>query len=98
MDALKTPAFYVGALGSRVNNAKRRERLKEHFGLADDELARMRGPAGIYIGSRTSPEIALSILAEIVAVKNGVEIPRLFAVAGAKEARTLPSSPQVCAS
>lgn len=97
LDALKTPAFYVGALGSRVNNAQRRERLKEHFGLDEGELAGLRGPAGIYIGSRTPPEIALSILAEIVAVKNGVKIPRLFAVAGAKEAQSLPSSLQVCA-
>jgi xanthine dehydrogenase accessory factor len=97
LDALKTPAFYVGALGSRVNNAQRRERLKEHFGLAEGELAGLRGPAGIYIGSRTPPEIALSILAEIVAVKNGVEIPRLFAIAGAKEAKSLPSSLQACA-
>lgn len=98
MDALKTPAFYIGALGSRANNTKRRERLKEHFGVTDDELVRLRGPAGIYIGSRTPPEISLSILAEIVAIKNGVEIPRLFAVAGAKEARALASSPQMCAS
>lgn len=97
MDALKTPAFYVGALGSRANNALRRARLKEYFDLADEVLDRLRGPAGIYIGSRTPPEIALSILAEIVAVKNGVAVPSLLLVAGAKEAKTLPASPQVCA-
>jgi xanthine dehydrogenase accessory factor len=96
MDALKTPAFYVGALGSRVNNEKRRVRLKEHFGLESEELAKLRGPAGIYINSRTPPEIALSILAEIVAVKNGVEIPSLLAVGTAKDARMLASSEEAC--
>lgn len=87
MDALRTPAFYVGALGSRANDAKRRERLREHFGLGDAELARLHGPAGIYIGSRTPPEIALSILAEIVATKNGVAVPTAQTVGPAKEAR-----------
>ena len=46
MEALKSPAFYVGALGSRANNAKRRERLKE-FDLSDEEIARLHGPIGI---------------------------------------------------
>ncbi|KND56524.1 Carbon monoxide dehydrogenase F protein [Candidatus Paraburkholderia kirkii] len=54
MEALKTLAFYVGALGSRRNNAARRERLKE-FDLSDAELARLHGSVGIYIGSRTPP-------------------------------------------
>ncbi len=86
MEALKTPAFYVGALGSRRNNAARRERLKE-FDLNDTELARLRGPVGIYIGSRTPPEIAVSILAEVTAAKNGVPLPTLLQVEGAKSAR-----------
>ena len=72
MDALRSPAFYVGALGSRINNAKRIQRLREHFQLTEAELSRLRGPAGVYIGSRTPAEIALSILTEIVATKNGV--------------------------
>jgi xanthine dehydrogenase accessory factor len=72
MEALRSPAFYVGALGSRSNHAKRVARLQEYFGLTSGELARLRGPAGIFIGSRTPGEIALSILAEIVAVKNGI--------------------------
>ena len=96
MDALKTPAFYVGALGSQANNAKRRERLKEHFDLTDDVLARLHGPAGLYIGSRTPPEIALSILAEIVAAKNGVDIPRQLAVGDAKNASASQPSLAVC--
>jgi xanthine dehydrogenase accessory factor len=86
MEALKTPAFYVGALGSRRNNAARRERLKE-FDLSEKELAHLHGPIGIYIGSRTPPEIAVSILAEVTAAKNGVSLPTLLQVEGAKAAR-----------
>jgi len=84
--ALQSEAFYVGALGSRANNAKRVQRLREHFELTEAQLARLHGPAGLYIGSRTPPEIALSILAEIVAHKNGVHLPSEVAVATAKEA------------
>jgi xanthine dehydrogenase accessory factor len=91
MEALKTPAFYVGALGSRRNNAARRERLKE-FDLNDTELARLHGPVGIYIGSRTPPEIAVSILAEVTAAKNGVSLPTLLQVEGAKAAREVAAS------
>ena len=71
MEALKSDAFYVGAIGSRMNNAKRRERLKE-FDLNDEQLARLHGPIGLYIGSKTPSEIAISILAELTAIKNGV--------------------------
>jgi xanthine dehydrogenase accessory factor len=85
MEALKSPAFYVGALGSRANNAKRRERLKNDLDMTDDEIARLHGPIGIYIGSRTPPEIAVSILAEVTAVKNGVTLPDIARVAVAKE-------------
>ncbi|WP_195832224.1 XdhC family protein, partial [Bordetella pertussis] len=46
IDALQTPAFYVGALGSRANHARRVARLREHFGLTPAQLARLRGPAG----------------------------------------------------
>jgi xanthine dehydrogenase accessory factor len=83
MEALKSTAFYIGALGSRANNAKRRERLRE-FDLTDDEIARLHGPIGLYIGSRTPPEIAISILAEITAVKNGVDPRQVAPVAVAK--------------
>ncbi|MFO1304400.1 MAG: XdhC family protein [Burkholderiales bacterium] len=84
MEALKSPAFYVGALGSRANNAKRRVRLKG-FDVTDEEIARLHGPIGLFIGSRTPPEIAISILAEITAVKNGVELPDAARIAAAKE-------------
>lgn len=74
LEALKSPAFYVGALGSRANNAKRRERLRQYFDLTDEEVGRLHGPVGLNIGSRTPPEIAVSILAEMTAVKHGVSI------------------------
>lgn len=83
MEALKSPAFYVGALGSRANNEKRRERLKE-FDVTDAQIARLHGPIGLYIGSRTPPEIAVSILAEITAVKNGIDLPESVRVGTAK--------------
>jgi len=70
IDALQTDAFYVGAIGSRSNSAKRRERLKL-FDVTDAQLSRLRGPAGLSIGSRTPPEIAVSIAAELTAAKNG---------------------------
>jgi xanthine dehydrogenase accessory factor len=84
LEALKSDAFYVGAIGSRRNNDARRRRLEEHFDVTADELARLRGPVGVYIGSKTPPEIAVSILAEIVAVKNGVVVPHDMLVAPAK--------------
>lgn len=74
LEALKSPAFYVGALGSRANNARRRERLGM-FDLIPEQIARLHGPIGLHIGSRTPPEIAISILAEMTSVKNGV-MPR----------------------
>jgi len=84
MEALRSPAFYVGALGSRANNDKRRKRLEE-FDLTPTQIERLRGPVGLYIGSRTPPEIAISILAEITAIKNGVALTEVASVAQAKE-------------
>ncbi len=89
MEALKSKAFYVGALGSRANNEKRRVRLLE-IDLTEAEIARLHGPIGLYIGSRTPPEIAISILAEITAVKNGVpeDVRINVAIAKASQAAT----------
>jgi xanthine dehydrogenase accessory factor len=70
MEALKTDAFYVGALGSSRTSANRRQRLKE-LDLSDEELDRLHAPVGLPIGSKTPPEIAVAILAEITAVKSG---------------------------
>ncbi len=80
MEALKSPAFYVGAIGSRVNQAKRKARLAEHFGLSPAELGRLHGPVGLKNGARTPPEIAVSILAEITAVRYGYRVPEPVAV------------------
>jgi xanthine dehydrogenase accessory factor len=75
MEALRSPAFYVGAIGSRANQAKRKQRLAEHFDLAADQLDRLHGPVGLKNGARTPPEIAVSILAELTAVRYGWHIP-----------------------
>ena len=82
--------FYIGAIGSRRNNALRHARMKEHFEQTDQKLARLRGPIGIYIGSKLPSEIAVSIMAEILAVKNGVKLPREMQVAKAKEELDVP--------
>lgn len=68
--ALRSPAFYVGALGSRRAQAARRERLLEG-GLSESDLERLSGPSGLDLGATTPPETALSILAEVVAIRAG---------------------------
>lgn len=95
MEALKSEAFYVGAIGSRSNDQKRRERLLE-FDLTPEQLSKLHGPIGIYIGSKTPSEIAISILSELTAVKNGVELPDIMQVRMAKEAAQTEASPDAC--
>jgi xanthine dehydrogenase accessory factor len=85
LEALKSPAFYVGALGSRANTAKRKERLAL-FDLSTAEIERLHGPVGLDIGSRTPAEIAVSILAEIIQERHATP-------AGAPEPR--PAAPAV---
>jgi xanthine dehydrogenase accessory factor len=80
LEALKSPAFYVGAVGSRLNNDRRRQRLTQHFELTAEEAARLHGPVGLPIGSHTPPEIAVAIAAEMVAVRNGVQMQGLGVV------------------
>jgi len=94
MEALKSAAFYVGALGSRLNSQKRRERLTM-FDLSQGELDRLHGPIGLSIGSKTPPEIAVSILAEMTAVRHGVELSRVGARKGEEVAAD--GNQQVCA-
>ena len=76
LEALKSPAFYIGAIGSRRNNDARRERLAG-FDLSQQEIARLHGPVGLKLGSKTPPEIAIAILAEMTAIRNGVKVPEL---------------------
>ena len=93
-EALKSPAFYVGALGSRANNEKRRKRLAD-FDLSVAEIARLHGPVGLKIGSKTPAEIAVSILAEITAVRRGVKLESIGVAAPAPAAASA-SDPFAC--
>ena len=72
MEALRSSAFYVGALGSKRNTETRKLRLKEHFELTDAELAKLHGPVGLRIGAKTPAEIAVSVIAQLVQAKNGL--------------------------
>jgi xanthine dehydrogenase accessory factor len=74
--ALETEAFYIGALGSRRNQERRRERLLE-AGVSEEAIERIAGPCGLDIGADSQPETALSMLAEIVAVRADREGGRL---------------------
>jgi xanthine dehydrogenase accessory factor len=82
LEALKSSAFYVGALGSRTSTAKRRERLAL-FDLSADEIDRLYGPVGLFIGADTPPEMALSIMAEVTAAKHRVPILQKLQMASA---------------
>jgi xanthine dehydrogenase accessory factor len=70
MEALKSEAFYVGAIGSHKNQNKRRERLLE-FDVTAEQITRLHGPVGLSIGARTPPEIAVAILAHMTAERYG---------------------------
>jgi xanthine dehydrogenase accessory factor len=75
--ALGTEAFYIGALGSRRNQERRRERLLDE-GVEESELERISGPCGLDLGAESQPETALSILGEIVAIRNARSGGRLL--------------------
>lgn len=76
LEALKSKAFYVGALGSTRNQAKRRERLLS-FDLSEQEVDRLYGPVGLQIGSRTPAEIAVAVGAQLVQVRRALEDARV---------------------
>jgi xanthine dehydrogenase accessory factor len=76
LEALRSDAFYVGAVGSSRTSAERRERLSG-FDLTAQQIARLHGPVGLSIGSRTPPEIALAILADLVAARNGIVLEKV---------------------
>ncbi|NML32941.1 XdhC family protein [Paraburkholderia antibiotica] len=78
LEALKSSAFYVGAIGSRANDLRRRERLRL-FDLTDEQIGRLHGPVGLHLGARTPSEIAVSILAEMIAIRNGVKVHQTHA-------------------
>jgi xanthine dehydrogenase accessory factor len=85
LEALRSEAFYVGAVGSSRTSAERRKRLAE-FDLTPQHIARLRGPVGLAIGSRTPPEIALAILADLIASRNGIVLEKAERHAGRKRA------------
>ena len=72
MEAVNTPAFYIGAMGSAKNSQRRLQRLTEHGGVSEQALKRIHAPIGLPIGSKTPAEIALATLADIVRVRNGL--------------------------
>jgi xanthine dehydrogenase accessory factor len=76
LEALKSKAFYVGALGSSRNQAKRRQRLLD-FDLTEQDIARLHGPVGLQIGSRTPAEIAVAVGAHLVQVRRALEDERV---------------------
>ena len=75
LEALKSDAFYVGAVGSSRTSAERRKRLAT-FELSTQQVARLRGPVGLAIGSRTPPEIAVAILADLIASRNHIVLEK----------------------
>lgn len=72
LGAFDTEAFYIGAMGSERTSAKRRERLME-LEVTQDQLARLHAPIGIPIGSKTPPEIAISVVAQITSIRSALQ-------------------------
>ena len=73
MEAVRTPAFYIGAMGSQATSAKRAERLKRVGGLSDEQIARLHMPIGLDLGSKAPAEIALAVMADVLRVYHGRE-------------------------
>ncbi|WP_110649300.1 XdhC family protein [Salinicola peritrichatus] len=71
IEAVRTPAFYIGVMGSKRTSAKRAERLKRSGGLDDDAIARLHMPIGLDLDSKTPAEIALAVVADILRVRRG---------------------------
>ena len=91
LEALVSDAFYVGALGSRRNQTARKQRLAEHFDLSAEALARLHGPVGLSLGAKTPAEIAVSIIAHLVQIKNAAAHGQLAKESGACLAINPPS-------
>ncbi|WP_323751167.1 XdhC family protein [Marinobacter sp.] len=75
IEAIKTEAFYIGVMGSQQTSEKRRERLLRIGGLSEAQADRIHMPIGLDIGSKTPAEIALSVMADVVRVRQGVTVP-----------------------
>ncbi|MCS2607790.1 XdhC family protein [Halomonas dongshanensis] len=71
MEAVRTPAFYIGAMGSRQTSARRAERLARVGGLSEEQIARIHMPIGLNLGSKTPAEIALAVVADVLRVYHG---------------------------
>jgi len=71
MEAVRTPAFYIGVMGSQRTSAARVERLLRSGGLSEADVARLHMPIGLNLGSKTPAEIALAVLADVVRVYRG---------------------------
>ncbi len=85
LEALSSSAFYVGAIGSRRNSELRRRRMIEYLEQTEQSLAALKSPIGIYIDSKTPAEIAVSIMAEVIATKNAVTLPQNANIQTAKD-------------
>ena len=72
LEAVRTPAFYIGAMGSQRTSSKRFERLARIGGLDDATLQRIHAPIGLRLGSKTPAEIAMAVMADILRVSNGI--------------------------
>ena len=81
MEAIHTPAFYIGAMGSLRNSARRRQRLQQIAEFTPQELERIHAPIGLPLGSKTPAEIALAVMAAIVQQKPAAGRRRLNAAA-----------------
>jgi xanthine dehydrogenase accessory factor len=79
MEALRSKAFYVGAIGSRANSSKRRERLKL-LDLSGPQVLALHAPIGMHIGAQTPPEIAVAIMAEVISCRNHVPVMQTHAL------------------
>jgi len=77
IEAVRSPAFYIGVMGSRLTTEKRFERLRRSGGLSEAEITRIQAPIGLNLGSKTPAEIALAVMADIVRVRNGIPRERL---------------------
>lgn len=75
IEAIRTPAFYIGVMGSLQSSRARRERLLRSGGLSEEEVARLHMPIGLDLGSKTPAEIALSVMADIVRIRRGKNAP-----------------------